>query len=101
MDGKVLSTRPCVLHDDIRCDVPDLPDDIQLAQPIEAGALVRHCLKLVPVIVINLANGMQPVVDKAAAQAVHRGAYPATSVIPTTMMCFTFRTSTANWSTER
>jgi hypothetical protein len=40
VDTDCLSARPCALHNDIRRDVSHLPDDVKLAQTVEAGIRV-------------------------------------------------------------
>src|SRR5579884_2927850 len=81
MHGKGLSISPGALHNDVRCDVSYLPDNVKLAQTVEAGSRIGDCVKLVDVLMADLADWMQPMVYKAAPLAVHRGAYAAASVM--------------------
>src|SRR5579885_804160 len=60
---KLLAARPCVLDKHVRGNVLDLPDDVQLDQAIPTGALIWQSLQFVPVLMMNFANGMDPVVD--------------------------------------
>ena len=81
MDGEVLAARPRVLHEDVGCDVPHLPDDVELAHPVEAGAPVGDRFELLPVRLVDLADRMQPVVHQAAPFPVDCGADAAAAVM--------------------
>ena len=41
VDRKVLAARPGLLHENVGGDVAHLPDDVELAQAVEAGAQIR------------------------------------------------------------
>src|SRR5580700_6605637 len=82
VNAEILAARPSVLHEHVGGDVPDLADDVELAQAIEAGVPVGDRFELAAVRVENLANRMQPVVDEAAPLAVHGCAHPAAPVMP-------------------
>ena len=76
MDRELLAARPGVLDEDVGGDVAHLADDVELAQAVEAAALVGDRLELVAMVVVDLADRVQPVVDQAAPLAVDRGATP-------------------------
>ena len=76
-----LTASPGVLHKHIGCDVPHLPNDVELAQAIVAGALISYRVKFVAMFVADLADGMQPMVDKAATFAVDRRAHASASIM--------------------
>src|SRR3569833_993567 len=64
-----LSARPGVLHEHVGGDVADLADDVQLAQAVKAGGFLRDRLELMPMLMADLADRVQPVVDQAAPPA--------------------------------
>src|SRR5271166_497552 len=61
VDAQFLTTRPCLLHDDIGRDVPHLSNDIELAQTVKASPPVRDSIKLMAMLIEDLADGVQPV----------------------------------------
>src|SRR5690242_14880750 len=65
-----LAARPGSLDRDDGRVVIVLPDDVELAQALEPGGFLLDRLELGTVIVKDLAERMQPMVDKAAALAV-------------------------------
>src|SRR6266436_9485238 len=58
VDTEVLGMRPGLLHDDVRRDISHLPDDIKLAQTVEAGTWIHDCIKLVTVLTRDFADRM-------------------------------------------
>lgn len=72
MNAELLAARPCVLHEDIGRDVVHLLDDVELAQPIEAFAVIRNGVELILVRLPHLADRMQPVIDRPAPLAIDR-----------------------------
>lgn len=72
MNAELLAARPCVLHEDIGRDVVHLLDDVELAQPIEAFAVIRNGVELILVRLPHLADRMQPVIDQPAPLAIDR-----------------------------
>ena len=72
VDADLLATRPGVLDEDVRGDIAHLADDVQLAEPVQPCALVGDRLKLMAMVVADLADRVQPVVHQAAALTVHR-----------------------------
>src|SRR5262252_885232 len=58
MDTEVLTARPDPLHNDVRRDVSDLPDDVKLAQAVEASIWIQDRIKLVTVCMADLADRM-------------------------------------------
>src|SRR5258706_2223347 len=81
VDAERLAARPGVLDEDVRGDVGDLADDVELAQPLEPAALVADRLELGAVGGEDLADRVQPVVDQAPALAVARGCDPAAAIV--------------------
>src|SRR6516165_10286499 len=77
MDMKRLAAAPGLLHEDVGGDIAHLADDVELAEPVEAGAALGQRRQLVAMLVADLADGMEPVIDQAAALAVHRRTHPA------------------------
>ena len=77
MDAEILSARPGVLDEDVGCDVPYLADDVELAQAVESSPQIRDCVELVAMLVVDLANGMQPVVHEPTSLAVDRCGHSA------------------------
>ena len=53
---EVLSAHPGLLYEDVGCDIADLSDDVEFTQTIEARAPIRDCVKLVAVLMKELAN---------------------------------------------
>jgi hypothetical protein len=62
---RVLASLPCprVLHEDVGGHVTHLPHDVQLAQPVEAFALIGDGIELRAAVLRHLPDRMQPVVD--------------------------------------
>src|SRR5215831_8746563 len=58
VDTDCLSARPCALHNDIRRDVSHLPDDVKLAQTVEASTWLLDRIKLLTVLMEDLADRM-------------------------------------------
>ena len=77
MDAKLLTAAPGILEEYVGADIPHLTDDIEFAQAIEAGPRVCNPVKLVVMLMGDLADGMQPVVHEAAPAPVHRCAHAA------------------------
>ncbi len=69
-----LAARPGVLDEDVGGDVAHLADHVQLAEPVETRCLVADGFELVAMVVMHLADRVQPVVDQAAPLAVDRRA---------------------------
>jgi len=76
-----LSAHPCLLHENVGCDVAHLSDYVEFAQTVEASAPIRDCVKLVAVLMKELTDGMQPMVHETVSFAVHRRAHSATAVV--------------------
>src|SRR5262249_33428801 len=51
--GEALAARPGVLHKHVRADIPHLPDDVELAQAVEAGLWARDLLERCAVLAIE------------------------------------------------
>ena len=81
MHAEVLPARPGVLHEHVGHDVLDLPHDVQFAQAVEAVAQVGDGVELVAVGGVDLADGVQPVVDEAAPLAVDGRRHAAAPVM--------------------
>src|SRR3954451_4262922 len=56
MDRHILSPCPCLEEKHVRSDVADLPDDVELAQSVQAGVPVVDRLELGPVLPVYLAD---------------------------------------------
>ncbi len=81
MHGELLTTCPRVGDEDVRRDVPNLPDNVEFAQTIQSSTGLCDYVEFGPMGVSDLANGMQPVVHKPAALAVYGGAHTPTAVM--------------------
>ena len=82
MDREILPAGPRLQHEDVRGDVLDLLRDIELAQTIQAAALVVEGIELAAVRSGELANGVQPMVDEATTSAVDRSVHASAYVRP-------------------
>lgn len=56
VNAEALAARPSIVHENIRRDVLDLPDNVKFAQTVEAGALIRDGPELGAVLMKDLAN---------------------------------------------
>src|SRR3984893_11817874 len=56
MNAEVLGTLPGLPHENIRCDIPHLTDDVEFAQTVEASAEIRDRVKLMAVLVADLSE---------------------------------------------
>src|SRR5512135_2942958 len=82
MHEERLPARPGVLDKHVGGYVLHLAHDVELAEPVAAGVLVGNCIELGAMLVVNLADGMEPMVDEATALAIHRGTDAAAAVVP-------------------
>lgn len=57
VDAKVLTASPSFLHKDVSLNVPDLPDNVQFTQTVEASAPIRDHVKGVPMVMVDLPDG--------------------------------------------
>ena len=81
MDAESLTTRPDTLHNDVRCDVAHLPDDIKLAQAIEAGTRLWNRIEIMTVFTVNFSDRMQPMVHEPASLAVYCRDHSTASIV--------------------
>src|ERR1041385_3620766 len=81
MNRKRLAAGPRVQHEDVGGDVLDLLHHIEFAQTVEAVALVPQRFELLAVRPRQLANWMQPMVNKAPTSAIDRGTDAAAAIM--------------------
>jgi hypothetical protein len=81
-----LAATPGIAHEEVGGDILHLTHHVEFAQAVEAVLLAPYGVQFGAVVVGDLADRVQPVIDQPE---------------PTTRMCFTFSTSTANCRTER
>src|SRR5262245_27028597 len=81
MNGERLSLRPTLLDKNDGRDVSHLSDDIEFAQAVEAGMAFRHKPELVMMLLVELADRMQPVINEPAPPAVDRCAHAAAAIV--------------------
>ena len=74
MDREILPPRPRVQHEYIRGDVLNLLHHIELAETVQAAALVLQSVEFAAVRSGQLANWMQPMVNETTTSAVDGGA---------------------------
>src|SRR5215469_18356265 len=72
MDRDGLTARPGLPNEDVGGDIAHLAHDIELAEAVEARALLGDRLELGAMRAVDLADGMEPVIDEAAPPAIDR-----------------------------
>ena len=77
----MLPARPRVEHEDVGGDVLNLPHHIQLAQTVQAAALVPQRFKFLAVRPGQVANWVQPMVDKTPTSAIDGGTDAAAAIM--------------------
>src|SRR5258708_12940268 len=75
VDAERLAARPGVVDEDVRGDVGDLADDVELAQPLEPAALVADRLELGAVGGEDLADRAQPLSHQSAPLPAYTGSH--------------------------
>ena len=90
MNMKRLAASPCFLNEDIGSDVLHLANDVQLAETVESSCRVGNCPELVLVVVVDLADRVQPMIDEAATLAVYGRRDAAASIMANNKDVFDF-----------
>ena len=81
MNREILPAYPRVEHEDVGGDVLDLLHHIEFAQTVQAAVLVPQRFEFVTVRSRQLANRMQPMVDKTPTSAIDGGADAAAAIM--------------------
>ena len=81
MDRETLPPRPRVQHEHIRGDILNLLHHIELAETVQAAALILQSVEFAAVRSGQLANWMQPMVNETTTSAVDGGADAAAAIM--------------------
>src|SRR5450432_4088117 len=79
--AELLAARPGVLDENIGGDVAHVPDDVELAQTVEARARLGYLRQFMAVVVSDFADRMQPMVHQPEPLAVDRRGDAAAAVM--------------------
>src|ERR1700730_4891808 len=81
MNRELRPACPRVEHEDVGGDVLDLLHHVEFAQTVQATMLVRQHFEFVAVRSGQLANRMQPMIDKTPASAIDGGTDAAAAIM--------------------